>query len=141
MKYVNDTSHPLYAKWRHIKERCFNQNHKKFNIYGGRGIGMYSEWVESYDSFYIWAILNGWKQDLQIDRFPNKDGNYEPNNCRFVTNRENCRNKRNNILFTHNGETRCLKDWCEILELKYRTIHKRINFSGWTFEEAICVQV
>lgn len=88
--------HPLYHVWRAMNRRCYNQNDKRYKNYGGRGIMLCVEWKESYQSFYKWAI-DGYKNGLQIDRI-NNDGNYCSENCRWVTSKENSRNKTNSKL-------------------------------------------
>lgn len=126
--------HPLYGLWENIKTRCYNPNFKFFNYYGGRGIRVCSAWLNDFQVFYEWAINNGWQKGLEIDR-ENNNGDYEPSNCRFVTGKVNCRNKRNNVLITYNGESKCLIEWCDTLNLKYNKMHNRIT-SGWAPEKA-----
>lgn len=77
--------------WRGIKSRCYGKANPKY--YSERGIVMCDDWRNSFDSFYTWSMDNGYKEGLQIDRI-NTDGNYEPSNCRFVTAKENCNNRR-----------------------------------------------
>lgn len=89
--------HPLYSVWRGMKTRCYNKNAKEYKNWGARGIIVCNEWLNNPKAFIEWAISNGYKKGLQIDR-PNNNGNYNPSNCRFTTNAENCRNKRNNKL-------------------------------------------
>lgn len=84
--------HPLYTRWKGIKNRCYNRAHNCYKNYGGRGISICKEWLNDFKSFYNWAIENGYEKELQIDRI-NNNGNYEPHNCRFVTNLENQKNK------------------------------------------------
>ena len=86
-------AHPLCSVWSDMKTRCYNSNQKSYKHYGGRGIIVCEEWTGDFKCFYDWAIKNGYKKGLQIDRI-NNDGNYEPDNCRFVTTAENCRNSR-----------------------------------------------
>ena len=84
---------PLYKAWRSIKQRVFNKKDRSYKNYGGRGIGMSKEWSTYFMSFYDWAMDNGYKKGLQIDREDNDDG-YYPYNCRFVTGGQNVRNQR-----------------------------------------------
>jgi hypothetical protein len=95
------TSHRLYNIWNGIKVRCYNKNRKDYYRYGGRGIVMCDKWKNNPESFIKWALNNGYRDDLQIDRIDN-DGPYSPKNCRFVTHVENMRNstttKLNEIL-------------------------------------------
>lgn len=81
----------LHGVWATIIQRCCNPNHKKFPVYGARGISVCDEWRNSFEVFYQWCVSNGWKRGLQIDREDN-DGNYCPENCRFVTAKINRRN-------------------------------------------------
>ena len=85
------SKHKLYNVWNTMKSRCSNKKHNRYHRYGGRGIIVCKKWKENFVEFYKWAISNGWKEGLQIDR-KNNDGNYCPSNCRFVTNIENYRN-------------------------------------------------
>lgn len=94
----------LYSLWKSIKYRCYNKNSKSFCNYGGRGISMCDDWKNDFSTFYKWALENGYKEEktdkglniLTIDRI-DVNGNYEPYNCRFVTNEIQARNKRNTM--------------------------------------------
>jgi len=87
-----ESKHKLHAVWQAIKQRCNNPNNCNYSNYGGRGIKMHGSWHEA-SNFIQWAINNGWEEGLQIDRIDN-DKDYEPSNCRFVTQDVNERNKR-----------------------------------------------
>ena len=94
------------AKWRAnnlirnrltgIMSRCYNPNFPKYPIYGGRGITVCEEWRNNPQAFIDWALTSGFKKGLQIDRMDNDKG-YSPENCHWVTNRVNCRNKRDKV--------------------------------------------
>jgi len=129
------TSHPLYRVWISMRTRCNNKNHFSYKYYGGRGISVHPEWESDYNSFFEWCIRNGYKKTLQLDR-SNNDGNYEPDNCRFVTAMVNGRNKRNTVLIPYNGESRTLKEWSEVLDIPYGMLYSRIKNQGKTPEEA-----
>ena len=83
----------LYYVWIKMKQRCNNSKDEKFKDYGGRGIIICPEWTNDYTVFRDWALNNGYKEGLQINRIEN-NGNYEPSNCNFISNEENCQNKR-----------------------------------------------
>lgn len=100
------TNHSLYFVWHDMKDRCYNANYVHRHRYGGRGITVCDEWVNDFVAFYDWSIDNGWSKGLQIDR-ENNDGNYEPNNCRFVTSIVNVRNS--SILKMNEYSVRTLK--------------------------------
>ena len=85
----------LYSRWLGIKNRCYNVHFKQYKDYGGRGIKVCDEWLYNFKAFYDWSIENGYSPELQIDRI-NNDGNYEPNNCRWVTRKVNMNNTRRN---------------------------------------------
>lgn len=87
------TKHPLYNTWNDMKKRCYNPKYKNYIHYGGRGIKVYEEWKIDFLTFYNWAIQNGWVKGLSIDRI-DVNGNYEPDNCRWVTQEIQCRNTR-----------------------------------------------
>jgi len=86
----------LYRCWKSIKCRCLTKSTTRYDRYGGRGITMCKEWVESFAAFRSWALKNGYEETLTIDRTDN-DGNYEPSNCRWVTKRENNRNRNTKL--------------------------------------------
>ena len=84
--------HRLYGVWRGMKLRCYNEKHEGYKNYGGRGIQVCDEWKSDFASFYEFCISKGWQKGLEIDRI-NNDGDYKPDNCRFVTPKENNQNK------------------------------------------------
>lgn len=82
----------LYIIWISMKDRCFNPKEPAFKYYGGRGITICSEWKNDYSAFKFWAILNGYQDNLVIDRI-NHNGNYESNNCQWLTKAENAKKR------------------------------------------------
>lgn len=127
--------HPLYDVWGKMKARCFNAQDKDYVDYGARGISMDNNWALNFVQFYYWALENGYTKGMEIDR-ENNDGNYCPDNCRFVTRSQNMRNTRRNNMVTYKGQTKCLAEWSDILGIKRYTLFGRISKLGWTVEKA-----
>lgn len=92
------SEHRLYNIWCNMKERCFNPNNPDYiKWYGSRGITICDEWKNSFQSFYDWAINNGYSDELSIDR-KDVNGNYEPGNCRWATAKEQVKNQRKRVV-------------------------------------------
>lgn len=130
MDYTNIKQCRLYNIWCDIKKRCYNKKFWAFNRYGGRNINMCNDWKNDFKVFHDWAINNGYNDNLTIDRI-NNNGNYEPNNCRWVDMKTQCRNKNNNHLITYNEETHCISEWIEIMGfhkyLNYKQVINKLN--------------
>lgn len=133
---VRQNDKHLYAVWNGIKQRCSNENNKSYCNYGGRGIRVCEEWANRYECFYEWAINNGYERGMQIDRIDN-NGNYEPSNCRFVNREIQANNKRNVRLYTIDGETKSLPQWCRQYGQDYSTVGQRVRVLGWNIKDAL----
>lgn len=92
----------LFKIWSGIKSRCYNKNLPAYKNYGGRGIFVCTSWIESFEEFEEWSLKHGYLDGLEIDRIDN-NGPYSPQNCRWVSRKENCRNRRNNYPVEVNG--------------------------------------
>ena len=103
----------LYRTWTNMKTRCYNDGTPNFDTYGGKGIEMCEDWRDSYTAFRDWALLNGYSENLTIDRIDNS-GNYEPCNCRWATVTQQVRNRDYTWNITIDGETKTAKEWCEL---------------------------
>lgn len=126
----------LYSVWRTMHRRCSDPNHGSFKRYGGRGISVCHEW-SSFDSFLSWAVQNGYSYGLSLDRIDNDSG-YSPKNCRWVTAKDQNRNRRDNTLIEFNGEQHCISEWSEITGIGKNTIRRRM-LSGWPTELVLSV--
>ncbi|OAV63378.1 hypothetical protein Barb6_03776 [Bacteroidales bacterium Barb6] len=133
------SSQRLYRIWHNIKSRCMNKNFTCFNYYGGRGIKICDEWKDDYKAFHDWAMSNGYSENLNIDRIDN-NGNYEPANCRFSTQKKQNRNTRKNVMIEHNGETKCTSEWAEMHGIEPHVFSTRIR-RGWSFDRAVSKEI
>ena len=114
----------LYKVWDGMKERCYNKSKNYYYRYGGRGITMCDEWHYSFEAFQEWAIANGYREGLTIDRIDNNKG-YCPENCRWATIKEQNNNKSDNHYLTFRGETKTIMQWSELTGFSYATLSRR----------------
>ena len=133
-------SHPLLMKWKGMLMRTgLTSDTTPGNIkhYIDRGIAVCDEW-RLFKNFESWAMANGWKPGLEIDRIDN-NGNYEPGNCRFVSRVENIRNRRNTVRVFYNGRIMPLAEAFEMsgCKLSYRLVLKRVTQGIWPVEKAL----
>ncbi len=119
-----------------LKQKCYNTKDDHYKYYGKRGIKVCDEWLGDFEAFYNWAMNNGYKEDLTIDRI-DVNGNYEPNNCRWVDQKTQTRNRNYCNYYTINGVRKCLGEWCEILNLDYKVVWARVNQLHWSIEKAL----
>ena len=125
----------LYRIWDNMLGRCYRRSKGKiYERYGGRGIEVCDEWRKDYLAFAAYSLEKGYDDSLEIDRIDNERG-YSPDNCRFVSHRENNRNRRNCRMITYGGKRQCLSAWAEELGINYNTLRNRIR-NGWPVERA-----
>ncbi len=134
-----DKKSSQYTAWINMKDRCCNPKYKTFSSYGGRGIKVCQRWLDSFEDF---LSDMGPKPSAghSLDRFPDKNGNYEPGNCRWATVKMQNRNKRNNRTITLNGITKSTSEWAEEHGLANSTVKARLN-RGWSAERSLGVPV
>lgn len=128
----------LHEIWHGLIQRCTNKNTVNYAYYGGRGIRICDEWRNSYLNFRNWALSIGYNDSLTIDRI-NNDGDYSPDNCQWVDMKEQGANKRNNIYWTYNGQTKHLSEWARIVGISRMTLCQRVYRSNWSIEEALSI--
>ena len=132
----------IYSILDGMKSRCYNKNSKRYKNYGGRGIRICDKWLDKekgFINFYNWALKNGYRDDLTIDRI-DVNGNYEPSNCRWITNSEQQNNKRNNHYILYNNEKHTLAEWSKIYKINESTLDSRIR-NGWDIEKSLTTPV
>jgi len=110
----------IYRIWGDMKSRCTNPNFTEYENYGGRGISICEEWANSFETFKEWALDNGYSENLTIDRIDN-NGNYCPENCRWITLLEQANNTRANKHISLNGETHTISEWSRIFDVNPRS--------------------
>lgn len=125
----------LYRIYHLMKGRCNNPNKPDYKWYGAKGIRVCEEWSKSYLCFKEWALANGYKEGLTIDRI-DSDGNYEPNNCRWVDMVVQNNNKKNVPKYEFNGEEHSISEWARILGVSRELLRDRITRLGWSVEKA-----
>jgi len=118
-----------------MMSRCYDPKDKRYNDYGGRGITICEEWKKDPNKF-IRDMFPTYQKGLMIDRTDNSKG-YSLGNCQWATNTEQCRNKRNNVHLTLNGETHCLAEWAEITGICIGTLSDRLRVRGWSDEKIL----
>ena len=137
----------LYDVFYDMKGRCYSKKFKGYNSYGGRGIKVCNEWLNDFMAFHDWAYANGYKEEVlpngrnkwTLDRI-NVNGDYCPENCRWITVQEQAFNRRENRLITYNGKTQTITEWSKELKIHRNTLYNRIN-SNYSIEKAFTTPV
>lgn len=133
----------LYRIFNNMHQRCSNPNDPSYDNYGGRGIYIWAGWHGpcGFSGFEIWALANGYSDNLDLDRFPDNDGPYSPRNCRWTSRMNNLNNTRKNRRVLAFGETKTVSEWtrdprCVVCK---RTLLNRLN-AGLPAERALSTQ-
>lgn len=134
----NKTELPLYKRYSRMIERCYNKSHPSYKYYGERGISVCFEWKgkQGFYNFYAWAIRNNFEPSLTLDRI-DVNGNYCPENCRWVNMDIQGNNRRNNHYYEYNGESLTLSQISRKYNVNYNMMYSRINKHHMSIEEAI----
>lgn len=135
----SNRKHKLYRVYWSMKQRCFDEKSNHYDRYGGRGITMCEEWKNSYDEFYTWSIKNGYSEGLTIDRI-NNDGNYEPDNCRWITQAEQLNNISRNRNYEYNGKIQNISQWAREIGISVDTLYARLVKLNWPIEKALTLK-
>lgn len=130
----------LYSIWANMKNRCHLESSTEYKRYGARGIHVCPEWRDNFQTFYNWAMENGYQDNLTLERIEN-NGNYEPANCRWATTKEQNRNTRRTRYLTYGGKTQCIADWADETGLSQSLIRQRIEKLHWSIEKTLTTPV
>lgn len=131
----NESKTRLYKIWAYMKKRCYNTSALNYKDYGGRGITVCDEWLK-YEAFRDWALSHGYDDTLSIDRI-DVNGNYKPDNCRWVDCVAQANNKRNSVRYEYNGEMHTSPEWARILGVDYKKLDYRLTEKRMSVENAI----
>ena len=142
----NKSNTRLYRIWNGMKTRCYRPCYSGYSNYGGRGISVCEEWYGDFEVFEKWALANGYTENLTIDRIDN-DGDYCPNNCRWVTRSQQNSNKRprsyraykRSYIWEIDGVKKSIIEWCEEYGLSRTMVEYRVNIKGMSPKEALTV--
>lgn len=129
---------PEYKSWQGMRQRCENPNSDSFKNYGARGICVCKKW-RTFNNFYL-DMGRKPSPEYTIERL-NNDGNYSKNNCVWATKKQQGRNKRNNHIIVFMGQTKCLAEWSELLDIAYPVLQQRLGKYGWSVWESFTTPV
>lgn len=129
----------IHQIWHSMYCRCYYKTTNQYKNYGGKGVEVCDEWkhLKGFINFYEWSIKNGYNDTLSLDRIDNNK-NYEPNNCRWVTTKEQANNRTNNVIYTYNNKTQTAKQWCDEYGISQTTFSDRLK-RGWSLEQALTI--
>lgn len=129
----------LYSTLNSMKARCNRPTHARYRYYGARGIKVCEEWANletGFDAFADWALSHGYTNEMTIERV-DVNGDYCPENCKWISMPEQARNKTSTFWVEYKGEKISLSELCERFNLNYQTVHDRLTERGMTVEEAV----
>lgn len=122
-----------YIAWQTMIRRCYDKRHKSYTSYGARGIRVCDRWLYSFSNFL--EDMGERPDGMTLDRI-DPNGNYEPSNCRWATNKEQANNRTNSRLLTVDGVTKTVTEWAEYSDVTAGQIARRVK-SGWSHKDAV----
>lgn len=125
-----------FHSWASMLSRCTNPKDANFYLYGERGIAVCARWLNSFENFLTDMGPRPSKSHT-IDRYPDKNGNYEPGNCRWATKLEQGNNTRRNVLLEFAGKRQTIAQWAREIGIKAATIRDRVHRYNWPTELAL----
>ena len=120
-----------------MKSRCTNKNFSMYPWYGAKGIQICDEWMNDFSSFYDWAMINGYKNGLTIERIDVR-GNYSPDNCKWITKAEQSLNRTDNVFLEYEGERMTVSEWAKKIGVSPFTLYKRVK-NGWSAKDVLTI--
>lgn len=120
------TNERLRSIFKKMIDRCYNENCKDYRWYGAKGVSIYEEWLRNPSLFEKWALSNGYKNNLTIDR-KNSNKDYCPENCRWITGSNNSKYKSTTRLIEVDGETHTGREWADILDIGTNVINTMLR--------------
>jgi hypothetical protein len=140
-EWHGDSGERLYTIWFNIKRRCSELSNPRYKDYGGRGIRMDDAWESSYIKFREWALSHGYEENLTIERV-DVNGDYSPQNCKWIPGAEQSANRRDTVRMRAFGEEKRVAEWVADPRCKvnYYALYARIKY-GWTPEEALTTEI
>lgn len=137
-KGLTSKERKTYQAWRNMIRRCYDPRVDSYLLYSVRGIEVCDKWRNSFLSFY--EDMGKAPIGFQLDRINNL-GNYEPSNCRWVTPKENCNNRRSTTILTAFGKTQTVEEWAKEYNLNGNLLRQRISRNSYSVEEALITPV
>jgi hypothetical protein len=126
---------PWYTSYKSMMQRCNLKTAGNYYLYGERGVSVCKEWHD-ISKFAEWAKNSGYKRGLTLDRV-DVNGDYNPQNCRWATPKQQANNRRNTLRYTYNGKTHTLTEWAEKFGINRFTLYTRLEERKWPIEKAL----
>lgn len=142
LQLKHDKAHTrLYNVWKDMKKRCYNPNSHSYKNYGAKGIKVCDEWKDNFIAFHDWSFANGYDENAEfgkctIDRI-NVGGDYSPENCHWVSLKEQANNRTNSSQITFNGKTDTMSNWAREVGIPYTCLFHRLHDLHWSVEKAL----
>jgi hypothetical protein len=121
--------------WMGMIARCYSPTATSYHNYGAKGVTVCEEWLD-YFVFKEWAYKSGYEDNLTLDRFPDKKGDYGPTNCRWATYKQQANNKTNNAILNIDNQSKTISEWADLSGINQSRISTRIKL-GWDVKRAV----
>ena len=123
----------IYSIWQSMMTRCYNKNRRSYKDYGHKGVIVCERWHD-FNNFRI-DTADGYSDSLTLDRYPNRNGNYEPGNTRWADTFQQAKNKDRTKLYLFKGEMLCIPEIAKLQNIPVRSIYSRVD-RGMSIEDA-----